>query len=53
VTAGTPMAAVTATEFLAERKMAFDQLLVDFDDLNSDEAELFAMVYASWNDLIP
>lgn len=52
VTAGTPEAASTVAEFFGERKAAFDQLIADFDDLNSDEAELLATAYTAWNDLL-
>ena len=52
VTAGTPEAASIVAEFFGERKAAFDQLIADFDDLNSDEAELLATAYTAWNDLL-
>ncbi len=52
ITAGTPAAAALSAEFLGDSKGKFDELLDHFDDLNSEEAELFATVYAAWNDLL-
>src|SRR5262249_50452315 len=51
-TPGTLAAAAEAAPLLGDRRVAFDQLLAHFATLDSAGAELFATVYAAWNDLL-
>ncbi len=51
-TPGTPAAAAEAATLLGDRRVAFDQLLAHIATLDSAGAELFATVYAAWNDLL-
>jgi type I restriction enzyme S subunit len=51
-TPGTPAAAAEAATLLGDRRVAFDQLIGHFATLDSAGAELFATVYAAWNDLL-
>lgn len=51
-TPGTPAAAAEAAVLLGDRQPAFDRLLAHFGTLDSAGAELFATVYAAWNDLL-
>ncbi|MGL6077096.1 MAG: restriction endonuclease subunit S [Fimbriiglobus sp.] len=52
LTDGTPQAVAQAEAFLGEHRAGFDALIKHFGPLDTDEAELFATVYAAWNDLI-
>lgn len=52
VTSGTDVEAAKFMELLGDRKAAFDNLIKNFDSLDSDRAELFGTVYTAWNDLL-
>ncbi|MBX9584009.1 MAG: hypothetical protein K2X87_27225 [Gemmataceae bacterium] len=52
MTPGTPAAAAEAAVLLGDRRAGFDRLLAHFGTLDSAGAELFATVYAAWNDLL-
>lgn len=41
-----------AEKYLDTNRAAFDQLLEHISKMNTDQAELFATIYAAWNDLL-